>query len=86
MKRRIAITVEAERTLLVTSRSPVQYLRCEDCEATVPVASASHASIVEGVSVRTIYRWIEDGRVHFLQRNLDGDVCLRSLHLAIGRT
>lgn len=80
MKRRIEVTVEAERTFASIGRRGEQAVRwCPGCAATVAFAPADLASIACGVPTRLIYRRIELGTVHFIESARDLVVCLPSL-------
>jgi hypothetical protein len=80
MKRRIEITVEAERTIAsIGGRSDQWTQWCSACVTTVTFATAEKASIACAVSTRLIYRRIEEGRVHFIESNRGLAVCLPSL-------
>jgi excisionase family DNA binding protein len=54
---------------------------CPDCGAPSEMLTPESAAEMAGVSPRTVYRWVETGRVHFTERP-DGRlfVCLTSLH------
>ncbi len=55
-------------------------LRCHACVNEADMLTPHEAAIKAGVSQRTIYRWIEDGRVHFSETKDSGlYVCFRSL-------
>jgi hypothetical protein len=80
MKQRIQITVEEERTVVVAGtahRWPTRW--CPACAATVQFAPAEHAARTGDVSIRSLFRWIEAGHVHFLEQDGDLAVCLPSL-------
>ena len=53
---------------------------CPDCGGPSGMLTPESAAEVVGVSPRTVYRWVETGRVHFTERP-DGRlfVCLTSL-------
>ena len=80
-KKRIEITIETERLLVITRRKSATQARCLPCASQVKMVTADEASTLAGVSSRTIYRWIEEGKVHFLEPS-DGLplVCLNSLY------
>ncbi len=65
--RRVAVTVEThEVTVLRRHRAPVRSW-CEECRATVLMVSPDEAAGSAGVSSRTVFRWIEAGRLHFTE-------------------
>lgn len=83
MKRRTEIKIEIERSLLV--KRPGQPERemfawCAQCAAQTPMLRPEEAAAAAQVSPRTIYRWIEAGKLHFTEAP-DGllFVCLNSL-------
>ena len=77
--RRMRITVENER-LLVVSHQKVIESWCEECSARVRMLRPGEAAAVADVSDRTIFRHIESRRLHFTESS-DGAVliCLNSL-------
>jgi hypothetical protein len=80
LKRRIEITVETKRVLLMTRGDAVGRGWCEACGREVPMLTPEEAGLVAGVSARAIYRRAEDGQVHFTETS-DGAllVCSGSL-------
>jgi hypothetical protein len=88
VKRRIDITIERQKLLLVRRRITVTS-RCAGCGAAgcgaqtafvTPESAAADAS----VSTRQIYRWIEAGSVHALERpDHQLLVCTASLERAV---
>lgn len=79
-KRRTEITIETERIWMVSHRKVSSIAWCEGCCWRVRMIGPEEAAVWSGTSTRTIYRWIEDNRVHFVERP-DGVllVCVRSL-------
>lgn len=77
--RRMKITVENERLLVVSQRRGTESW-CEECSATVRMLRPGEAAAVANVSDRTIFRQIESRRLHFTEGS-DGAVliCLNSL-------
>jgi len=64
-RRSAEITVETEETLVVRSRrGPVQ-LACPACRQEVSMIRPEEAARIAGVNTRTIYRWVEEGKIHF---------------------
>jgi len=80
-RKRIEITIETERLILVTRHKSATRARCSPCGRQVKMVTADEASTLAGVSSRTVYRWIEEGKVHFLEPS-DGLplICLNSLY------
>ena len=54
---------------------------CTQCEGSVQMITPDEAVAVAGRSAREIYRWVEAGRVHFLETPQGLlSICLRSLY------
>lgn len=58
----------------------VAWAWCDVCVASVPIISPETAAAKSQKTLRTIYRWIESGRVHFKEQQ-DGTIwiCPNSL-------
>lgn len=67
MRRRTEITIETSRRVVVRQFQAAVRVWCGDCTAEVMMVSANEAAALAGVSSRTIYRWIEDGEIHFVE-------------------
>jgi len=65
MKRRTEIKIEVERSLLIRRPRAEAFAWCAECAARVRMLRPEEAAIAACVSVRTIYRWVEAGRLHF---------------------
>ena len=66
MKKRMEITVETDRVMLVNSRkSPVIW--CEACAASVRMLTVDEAAALAGASSRSVYRRVEAGQLHFAE-------------------
>lgn len=80
-KRRTVITIEQRRlTLICSRRSPPLAAWCAACGARVPMLNPDEAAAIRRVTPRTIYRWVEAGRLHFTEvHNGYLLICLRSL-------
>lgn len=79
-KRRIEITVEKERTVVVRRRGRLVQGWCAGCAEQVRMVTPEEAAVATRVSSRTIYRWAEDGKIHFTETP-EGflRICLNSL-------
>ena len=66
-KRRTEITIEKERVLLIRRRHASAVAWCASCHERVRMVTADEAARMAGVSPRTIYRWIEAERLHFIE-------------------
>ena len=78
-KRRIAITVESHRTLVIRRRSRLLEGWCERCSKQVAMINLEEAAQA-GIGSQAITRQVEAGRLHFTA-NADGlsFICLNSL-------
>ena len=78
------ITLERDEVSVI--RRPVHRAPtwCTECRASVRMITPDEAVAVAGRSAREIYRWVEAGRVHFLE-SPQGllSICLRSLYTDI---
>ncbi len=66
-KRRIEITVEKHRLVVLSRRNQSMIAWCEACCAQVQMVTPDEAAQLRRVSTRTIYRWIENERLHFTE-------------------
>ena len=77
--RRMKITVERERLLVVQRRKRSESW-CAECSATVTMLGPVEAAAVAAVSDRTIFRQIESHRLHFTETSHGAVlICLNSL-------
>ena len=79
MTKRTEITIETSRRLLVRRAGGGSKTWCAKCVAEVRMISANEAAALLHVSSRSIYRWIEIGRVHFSEEPDGLLVCADSL-------
>ncbi|HJQ24179.1 MAG TPA: helix-turn-helix domain-containing protein [Blastocatellia bacterium] len=82
-RRRTEITVET--SLLVWRRvRRGDPLTCAACPQPSPLIAPEEAAALAGTSTRTIYRWVEAGRLHFAE-TADGRllVCPHTLPISI---
>lgn len=79
-KTRTEISLETSQVLAIRSRRLRIRAWCPVCAKSVVMVTADEAAIVASVSTRTIYRWVEDGKVHFTEGPEDSLlICLDSL-------
>lgn len=64
--RRIEITVERRRLVLQNATLPAPVF-CPSCPTLVVLLTPEEAAALTGVSVRTVYRWVEAALVHYLE-------------------
>jgi hypothetical protein len=63
VKKRTEITIETERTLVVSSaKKAISW--CAACNAQAEMVPVDEAAILQRVDSRTIFRWVEAKRVH----------------------
>ena len=80
-RRRTEITVETDEVFRI--RRPGRKLRawCAGCAAEAWMVTPDEAAVLSGVGTRTIYAFVEAGRLHFMETSggLLLFVCLNSL-------
>jgi hypothetical protein len=78
--RRMKVTVETERLLVISRRRGQLDGWCEACHAEVRVVGVEEAALVANLGQRAIFRWIESGRLHFTETPRGALlICLESL-------
>jgi hypothetical protein len=81
-QRRIRGSATVRKTRVVVVRPPQipVFQRCPVCRRKVEMVIPEEAARRSAVSPRTMYRWLDAGRVHFLEL-ADGEVliCLNSI-------
>jgi hypothetical protein len=82
VKRRIEILLEVTQLLIIKRSGGTGLAWCESCARNVPMISTERAALLARQSTRTIYRWVEAGRLHFTEKP-EGQllICLASLPL-----
>jgi hypothetical protein len=85
-KRRLEITFERERLLVISRRRVSVRAWCEGCGRRSLLTTPEGAAEASGLTARAVYRRVEAGEVHFTETE-DGTllVCCDSLHES-GRT
>ncbi|MBI4470241.1 MAG: hypothetical protein HY650_13060 [Acidobacteria bacterium] len=78
--RQTRVTVETHRLVTLRQRQSGSPAWCQECATQVQMLEPEQAAAVAGVSCRTIYRWVEAERVHFVE-DAGGRIliCLNSL-------
>ena len=80
-KRRLEITFERERLVVLGSRRVSVTGWCEGCGARARMVMPDEAARLTGATARAIYRLVEAGSLHFLEGPGSGLlVCLESLN------
>lgn len=79
-KRRLEITFERERVLVVSRRRVSVRTWCEGCGRRAFLTTPEGAAELSGLTARAVYRRVEEGSVHFME-TADGMllVCCDSL-------
>ncbi len=67
-KRTTEITIERRRSFAArrTTKRTLSY--CPICAREGEFVTPEEAAIIASVTPRTIYRWLEDGRFHFIEQ------------------
>ena len=81
MKRRTEITIETRRRLIVRRPPRTANGWCDRCLTQVEMITPNDAAALLKISSRAIYRWIEEGQLHFIDDSTGLRVCARSLSL-----
>ena len=77
--RRTKITIETRRRLWMSSRESGRVSWCAACAANAAFLPVALAARIVGVSERTIYRWVESGKLHAIEPCEAVLICLHSL-------
>ena len=83
--KRTEITIETERIFVLSRRKVSVVSWCHECGLRINMITVDEAAAMAGMSSRTVYRWIEAEKIHFIEtceRRLL--VCSRSLMTASG--
>lgn len=67
IKRRTVISLETSQVLAIRSQRRRVQAWCSDCAKSVSMVTADEAATVASVDTRTIYRWVEEGKIHFTE-------------------
>jgi len=66
-KTRKQITIETHQLTVVHSANRAVRMWCEECARDVSMLAPDKASMLVRVTLRTIYRWVEEGKLHFIE-------------------
>jgi hypothetical protein len=82
VKRRTKILLEITQLLVIKRSGDSRLSWCAGCAREVNMISTEMAAIIARQSTRTIYRWVEAGRLHFTEQP-EGRllICLDSIPL-----
>lgn len=77
--RRLELTVETDRIIMVVDGGS-EKLWCPVCQSDTQMISVDQAAILQQVNARTIFRWVDEGRLHYAE-TAQGllRICLNSL-------
>lgn len=79
-KRRIEITVEKHRLIVLSRRNHSTNVWCEACGEKVQMVTPDEAAQLCGVTTRTVYSLIENERLHYLETETGFSlICLQSI-------
>ena len=86
-KRRIEITVEKHRLIVLSRRKHSAAAWCDACGEQVQMVTPDEAAQLCNVSTRTIYRRIETEAVHFMETEEGFSlICLQSIEINRARS
>jgi hypothetical protein len=74
-KRIIEIEFERHETFVIRPARPGPRPACSQCAGAQPMLTAGEAARLVGVSQRVVFRWLDQGRVHFCETP-EGEVYL----------
>ena len=76
--RRLEVTVETDR--IMVTRGGRSQMWCPVCQAEAQMIPVDEAAILQHVNSRTIFRWVDERRLHFVE-TANGllRICLNSL-------
>jgi hypothetical protein len=82
-KRRIEITIDRRRLLILKRRVSSVSERCEHCGDQAAMLTPDEAAMLAMVSSRVIYRMVESGEIHY-RETADGGllICANSVGMA----
>jgi len=82
IKRKTMTTIETHEVWVVRKPASLPLVHCAACAPEAVMLTPQEAALRADVSQRTVYRWVEDGLVHFTE-TADGGlfVCLAPLFI-----
>ena len=84
-KRRVEVMIETHQIWTISQPSILAPSWCPECARTVRMMTMDEAARLAHQSARTIYGWIEAGRLHYRETPLGSlRVCLDSLFAGAG--
>jgi hypothetical protein len=80
VKRTVKLTIETERIFVIRTRRAQRRAMCEACGEVVRLVTAEEAAALAHLSTRAVYRLVEAGTLHFIERAGESVlICLNSL-------
>jgi hypothetical protein len=78
--RTVELSIETEENVVLrgAGRRSIR-MWCPDCHCEVEVVGAEEAAQIAGVSIRTIYRRVEAGAIHFFDDSGHTFICSQTL-------
>ena len=67
MKKRTEITIETDRLFVVGGHRRLPVVWCAPCGKQVEVITTDEAATLARVTSRTIFQWVESGKVHYTE-------------------
>src|SRR3982750_4288024 len=85
--KRTETTIETHEFWTIGRLLSPQQVRCDECEGSPDMITPEQAAVMARVTLRVIYRWVEDATVHFTETT-DGRifVCLADKELPFARS
>jgi hypothetical protein len=77
------VTIETEERFLQVAGVGHRFysMWCPNCRRQVRMVTPEHAAQIAGVTPRTIYRWVDAGCIHFVERSGHLLICFPALSL-----
>ena len=78
--RRVESNSERPQAFVINRAGVAEQRSCSRCTESSGMITAEEAAALQSVSTRVIYRWLEDGAIHFIETS-EGQlfICLRTL-------
>jgi excisionase family DNA binding protein len=73
------VTIEKDEVVVVRRMARGVRGLCPSCRTEVLLLTADEAATLAGTSLRTIYRWVEAGKLHYVESGSHILVCPNSL-------
>lgn len=77
------VTIETEESIVLRASQDrrCSVMWCPNCRRQVEMVTPERAAKIAGVSERTIYRWVEGGKLHFIENAGHLLICVPALRL-----